>query len=81
MGGNVTQAEVKESAKVLRLETDGHIWGTEKDRALKFHSTDPYARSTIYELCDLGKFLSPSELLFLLQENGDHPCSYLTERL
>ena len=60
MGGNVTQAEVKESAKVLRLETDGHIWGTEKDGALKFHSTDPYARSTIYELCDLGKFLSPS---------------------
>ena len=32
--------------------------------AHKFHSTDPYARSTIYELCDPGKFLNLSELLF-----------------
>lgn len=34
MGGNVTQAEVKGSAKVLRPETDGHIWGIEKELGL-----------------------------------------------
>ena len=34
MGGNVAQAEVKGSAKVLRPETDGHIQGTEKDLGL-----------------------------------------------